>query len=300
MVEHLAFAVPLIPLLVQRRPDVVFFSEWHLGRALAAWRQLSGQRFGLAFSNGALVPGGYGRFDRVQQLVAGAIEHTVEHGESPDRQVLLPLGVAMETSVAPISRDQRAFLRAKLSLPGDRLVLMSAGAINRQKRIDYLIEEVAAMPEPRPYLLLAGQQEGDTPALRRLAEDRLGPDGHDIRTVTPRAMPDLYRASDAFVLASLWESFGRVLVEAQSHGLPCLAHEYPVMSWVLGDGGDTRDLRLPGAVGKWLDGLSAADFSDDARQRRHRSVYSRFSWNTLAGRYVEMLRAAAEERGRRR
>jgi glycosyltransferase involved in cell wall biosynthesis len=87
-----------------------------------------------------------------------------------------------------------------------------------------------------------------------------------------------------------------VLVEAQSHGLPCLAHAYPVMRWVLADEGGTADLTQRGSVGAWLRALSAADLSDDARVRRHRSAYERFSWDILSGRYVEMLRAAAMKR----
>jgi 1,2-diacylglycerol 3-alpha-glucosyltransferase len=296
IVEHVAFALALIPALVRRRPDAVYFSEWHVGRVLAGWRRVSRQSFALVLCNGGLMPGPYDHLDRVQQLVPGAIDYTVQRGESPDHQQLLPLGVAMESSPRLLSEADRTALRGRLGLPAERQIVMSAGAINRQKRVDHLIEEIASMPEPRPHLLLAGQQEADTPALRRLALERLGAEGHEIRTVPPDAMADHYRASDAFVLASLWESFGRVLVEAQSHGLPCLAHAYPVMSWVLGDEGDTADLREPGNVAAWLAGLSAADSSDDARRRRHRSAYERFSWTMLADRYAEMLRAAAQER----
>lgn len=296
IVEHVTFAQALVPLLVRRQPNVVYFSEWHVGRVLAAWRRVSRQRFALVFCNGALAPSGYGHLDRVQQLVPGAIEYTLARGEPPDRQQLLPLGVAMEHSLAPLADGERATLRERLRLPADRQIVLSAGAINRQKRIDYLIDEVASMPAPRPYLLLAGQQEADTPAIRRAALERLGPDGHDIRTVPPQAMPDHYRASDSFVLASLWESFGRVLVEAQSHGLPCLGHSYPVIDWVLGGEGDTADLSEPGAVAGWLRGLVAAEFSFDARRRRHRSAYARFSWDVLTDRYVAMLRQVAQER----
>jgi glycosyltransferase involved in cell wall biosynthesis len=202
----------------------------------------------------------------------------------------------MESALGPLADTERSNLRARLGIPADRRIVLSVGAINRQKRMEYLIEEVASMPEPRPYLLLAGQEEAETPAIRRIAQERLGAEGHDIRTVPPAAMADHYRASDVFVLASLWESFGRALVEAQSHGLPCLAHDYPVMSWVLGDEGDTADLREAGSAAGWLDGLTAADFSDEARRRRHRSAYERFSWTMLADRYAEMLRAAAQER----
>jgi glycosyltransferase involved in cell wall biosynthesis len=109
-------------------------------------------------------------------------------------------------------------------------------------------------------------------------------------------MADHYRAADAFVLASLWESFGRVLVEAQSHGLPCLAHDYPVMRWVLGDEGDTADLTQPGAVARWLADPEACDPSEERARARHEAAYRRFSWDILAARYAEMLRGVARER----
>ena len=297
ILEHLTFTLSLIPRLVRRRPDVVYFSEWHVGRVLAAWRRVSGQSFALVFCNGALVPGPFGHLDHVQQLVPGAIEYTVQRGESPHRQALLPLGVAIEGSPPGLGDADRASLRSRLALPADRQIVLSVGAINRQKRMDYLIEEIASMPEPRPYLLLAGQVEGETAGIRSLARERLGELGHDIRTVAPEAMADHYRASDVFVLASLWESFGRVLVEAQSHGLPCLAHSYPVMSWVLGDEGQTADLQERGSVVAWLGELSAADFSHERRGQRHRAAYDRFSWTMLADSYAEMLRTAADKHG---
>ena len=293
IVEHIAFALALIPLIVRRRPDVVYFSEWHVGRVLAAWRRAARQQVALAFCNGALIPGGYGHLDRVQQLVPGAIEYTAARGEPSERQMMLPLGVAIPRELAPLGEADRDALRRRLDLPADRTVVLSAGALNHQKRMAYLVDEVHSLPEPRPYLLLLGQEEADTPEIRRRAHERLGADGHAVRTVAPGAMGDHYRASDAFVLASLWESFGRVLVEAQSHGLPCLAHDYPVMSWILGEEGDTADLRAPGPVAAWLSGLGPCDPDPERRARRHRYAHQRFSWDALAGRYAEFLRGAA-------
>ena len=297
VVEHVTFACALVPYLARARPDVVLFSEWHVGRVLSMWRRASRAHFALVFSNGALVPGGYGDLDRTLQLVPGALEYAVAAGESPERQEVLPPGVAIERALRIPSRDERAALRARLGLPAGRRIVLSAGAINRQKRMDVLIEAVASLPEPRPFLVLAGQQEADSPAIRALAVARLGPDGHDVRTVAQAGMPELYRAADAFVLASLWESFGRVLVEALAHGLPCLAHEHPVMRWVLGDVGDTADLTHPGALAAWLAGDRSGDRSETAMRRRHEAAYRRFSWAMLADRYAATLRAVAAERG---
>jgi glycosyltransferase involved in cell wall biosynthesis len=297
VVEHCVFAMTLIPLIAVRRPDAVYFSEWHVGRILAAWRWVSRQSFALVFCNGAFASGGFGHLDHVQQLAPGAIEYTVGRGESPERQELLPLGLSIKSDFSPVTDDERSALRRRLNLPADRRLVLSVAALNMyHKRLEYLIEEIAAMPEPRPYLLLLGQEETETPAIRELSSRQLGEEGYDMRTVPPTAVADFYRASDVFVLTSLRESFGRVLVEAQSHGLPCLAHAYPVMSWVLADEGDTADLTQRGSVTDWLSALTAADFSDDACVRRHRSAYERFSWDMLTGRYVEMLRAAAMKR----
>lgn len=297
IVEHMTFALALIPLLARRRPDVVYFSEWHVGRLLGLWRRMSGQSFALVFCNGAFAPSGYGHLDHVQQLVPGAIEYAAGRGEPTGRQELLPLGVAIEPAWPPAHDAERVRLREALSLPLDRQIVLSAGAVNTgHKRMDYVIEEIASMPEPRPYLLLVGQQELETPPIRKLALERLGAENHDIRTVAPALMRDHYRASDVFVLASLSESFGRVLVEAESHGLPCLAHDHPVMRWVLSDEAETADLRKAGSVIAWLRGLTPEKFSSEACRRRHRSAYERFSWDRLAEDYVEMLRTAAENR----
>lgn len=294
IVEHLAFSLALIPMLRRRRPDVVYFSEWHVGRVLASWRRVSGQPLRLVFCNGALAPGGYGHLDLVQQLTPGAIEFTAARGEPTGRQWFLPLGASVAPRPTLLSGDERARLRRRLGLPVDRQIVLSVGALNTApKRVDYVIEEIAQLPERRPYLLLLGQPETDTPAIRELAATRLGRDGHDIRTVQGAAMTDYYLASDVFVLGSLWESFGRVLVEAQASGLACLAHDHSVMRWVLGDEGQTADLTRRGAVGRWLRSLEPGQFAPNARRRRHSYAYRRFSWDTLADGYVEMLRSAA-------
>ncbi|HEU4978582.1 MAG TPA: glycosyltransferase family 4 protein [Solirubrobacteraceae bacterium] len=295
VVEHLSYAASLLPRLVQRPPDVVYFSEWHLGRVLGAWRRRVGGRFRLVLCNGGAVAQGYGHLDLVQQFMPGARDYAVALGEPAERQVVLPLGVVLPP-FKPLGEHERRALRARLGLPTERRVVISVAALNdSHKRIGYLIEEIARMPAPRPYLLLIGHAERETPPLRALAAQRLGSDGHDIRSVAPAAVGEQLRAADAFVLTSLWESFGRVLVEALGHGLPVLAHEHPVMRWVLGDEGDVADLRQPRAVAEWLGGARSHDRSEPAQRRRHEAAYERFSWDTLAPRYAEMLRSVAPE-----
>ncbi|MFZ0042385.1 MAG: glycosyltransferase, partial [Solirubrobacteraceae bacterium] len=213
--EQMAFAFSLQPELLRRKPDVVYFSEWHTGLLLAYLRRITGATHRLVLCNGTMAQKGFEHLDLVQQLTPVALRLSLEQEMNPSRHTLLPLGVAIEPRLQAVSTADRTALRERHGLPDDRPILLSVAALNRyHKRIDYLIEEVSRLSSPRPFLLLVGQSEAQTPELRALAAQRLGAHGHSFRTVPHDEIGDLYRASDAFVLASLGESFGLVLVEA--------------------------------------------------------------------------------------
>jgi len=291
--EALAFAFSLQPVLMRRRPDVVFLSEWDTARGLAGLRSLTRLRFKLLLSNGTFATGGFDHLDHVQELTPAGFDHVVACGADPRRHTVLPLGFDIDKQLTLPSEAERSRLRQRLELPVDRQILLSVAALNRHhKRLDYLIEEVAALPRPRPYVMLIGEPEAETPGLRTLARNRLGDDGHAIRTVPAAEVADFYRVSDVFVLASLAEAQGRALVEAMSHGLPCITHDSPVMRFAVGDCGRFGDLSQRGALTGLLEsGMPGRDA--DQAEARHAFVYERFSWDRLRPRYVELLSAVA-------
>jgi 1,2-diacylglycerol 3-alpha-glucosyltransferase len=144
-------------------------------------------------------------------------------------------------------------LRRELGIPADGLVVLTAAAIKRKhKRIDDLIGEFARLRAEQPdlpaYLVVAGGREEETDELvaegKRLLGDR-------VRFLVrfPRArMPELYRAADLFVLASLFEMMPIALIEATASGLPCVVHDHPILTWMTGDGGTAADLSRPGSM----------------------------------------------------
>ena len=103
-----------------------------------------------------------------------------------------------------------------------------------------------------------------------------------------------YQASDLFVLPSVHEGFGRVFGEAMLRGLPCLAHDYPVARYVLGDLGFFADFTQPGHLTALLRHCleNLAGLSRMADERRN-AVRERFGWERLLPAYEQLLFTAA-------
>jgi glycosyltransferase involved in cell wall biosynthesis len=291
-IEALAFAFSLQPLIARRRPDLIYLSEWDTARGLAALRALTRQRFRLLLCNGTFAASGFEHLDHVQELTPAALEYVLARGADPLRHTVLQLGFRIDRELDLPSADERASLRARLGLPRDRSILISVAALNRShKRLDYVIDEVAGLDAPRPFLVLVGEPDAETRALRALALDRLGADGHAFRTVPAAEVPDLLRASDAFVLGSLDEAQGRAPIEAAARGLPCFVHDSGVMRFALGDSGHYGDFSKRGALSGALRELRPPD--PDLAREAHRHVYEQFAWERLRPLYVKLLRAVA-------
>jgi 1,2-diacylglycerol 3-alpha-glucosyltransferase len=282
-------------------PDLVYLSDVDVGRWLQRWRNRSDARFRVLFRNGSgAVDPGFPHWDGVQQLTPGKLAAASRRHPDYLRQYLLPTAFSIPASFEPVNASERAALRARLGLPLAGPVVVSVGALNAEyKRLDYVIEELARLPHPRPHLLVLGQQRGepDAPQLIRLAAERLGSGGFTARAV-PQSEVHLYlRASNVSVLGSLWEGFGRVLVEAMAEGLPTIGHDRVVTRWVLGEHGFAGDLSKAGALAALLQVvLPTADDSDqsaDMAKIRHDSTYARFSWDRLHEHYIALLQCAA-------
>jgi glycosyltransferase involved in cell wall biosynthesis len=292
-IEEYGFALGMLPRLGRGSPDVVMLSDWEVGRALVHWRRVARRRYALLFSNGAPRKPPFAGFDLVQHVTPAGLQAALDAGEPEQRHVMVPYAIRVEPTLTPTTPEERHALRRSLRLPPEREIVISAAAIKRtHKRVDYIVEEVARLPPPRPFLLLLGSRDPETDFVLSAARSALGSDGYAARTVPREAMPDYYRAGDLLVLASLNEGFGLVLAEAMANGLPCVAHAHEVSRFVVGEHGLLGDLRKPAALAAMMrDALERRDGVDEARAR-HRFVFERFSWEVLRERYVEMVEAA--------
>jgi 1,2-diacylglycerol 3-alpha-glucosyltransferase len=304
MGEYVSFFLNSLPHILWHKPDVLFFSDAPLGKFYQRWRRVSGQSFRMLLCNGAPVtlaelvsprdlrtP----RFDHIHQVTPRNLDAATAAGISPERQTLLVQGVQLPQNGSLLSDADRRVLRIRLGLPEDRPILLSVAAINYgHKRLDYVIEELARMPEAqRPFLMMLGQLDHQSEEIRALATRLLGPNGFRIATVSHEEVGDYYRSADLFVLASTNEGFGRVLLEALTYGLPCFAHDYDVARYVLGTHGHMADLEQEGSLAGLLAPILAAGRDDAQRHALQRYVAERFSWQSLRAEYVAMIRRCA-------
>ena len=290
-VEATTFALTLIPRLLQQSPDVVYFSDGVVGNYLWRWRKISRSRYKLLLSNGGpLGPPLFPRFDHVHQVSPLYFDESARAGRLPDSQTLIPYGFYTQKSFLPPTDDEKGVLRKRLGLPLDQKIVVCVGALNRgHKRTDYVIREIASMTNARPFLVLLGQFEAETPSVLEEATQRLGAKGYVAKSVGSTEVTDYYRSADVFTLGSIKEGFGRVFVEASAQGLRSVAHDGPVQRDVLGTHGSFGDFNKTGALASLLAAtLEKPDFPS-CRVERNREVVERFGWCNLVDRYVEMI-----------
>lgn len=311
--EQLSTFPSMVRAIRKHRPDVIFYSDSNLGFQLFHWRKEIGVPFRLLFSNGAPCHPPFDRTDCVQQVTPFYYEEAIAAGESPDRHRMVPYGINVPGGPPDRSENTRRELRRKLNLPDDRPLVLSVGWISaKQKRMDYLVNEIASLQNygraPReasnrgaslpavPFLVMLGAMDEESPSIIALAREKLG-ENFIVRSVPHSEIADYYRAADLFVLASLQEGFGRVFLEALIHGLPVIAHDHSVMRFVLGGeaifGDLTKQQGLAALIGEFLREYETTKQQDyeiiEGAIRRWEGVRQRFSWNALRDQYKEMF-----------
>ncbi len=163
--------------------------------------------------------------DRVVTVSSALRELALELGAEPTRVQVIGNGIDV-AKFRPIPRDGA---RRALALATDGPVLVSVGTLVERKGFGRVIDVLPRLIKKHPglrFLIVggAGPEGDDSAALRaRVAElDLAG----NVIFVGPMASENLHialSAADVFVLASRYEGWANVLLEAMACGLPVVA-----------------------------------------------------------------------------
>jgi glycosyltransferase involved in cell wall biosynthesis len=288
--EQISFAAALVPYLILKKIDIVHYSEGNLGNALARFLRWTGSRIKLLQSNGGpLHPRAFRPEPFIHQVCKAGLEQALEYGITPERMYLIPYGIFPGRFQVTETKET---VRSRFALPRDRFLVLSLAALGKEhKRLDYLIREVAALRDASVFLCMAGEPTRETPELRQLAAELL-PGRHTFLTVPRTKIPELLSAADLFVLASLNEGFGMVLLEACSAGVPVVCHNSPHFQWVLGDAALYVDMAASGALTlKIQEAIGQEELRRRFSELGKARVENYYSWRVLVPRYLEMYRS---------
>ena len=150
-----------------------------------------------------------------------------------DRVRVVPFGI--QVPALPSSAERRR-ARASLGLADDELTVATAGRLEQQKGIIYLLRAFASVRAALPAARLV--IFGDGPLLSRLRGEcsRLGLDGAVTFAGWRTDIEALLPGFDVFCLPSLWESFGYVLLDAMAANVPIVATRVEGIPEVTGQG----------------------------------------------------------------
>jgi len=186
----------------------------------------------------------------------------------------------------PVSAEERIKLKELLGIHTP-LALLSVGVVKRgHKRMDYVIEEAARLPRTWSLVVCGPVAEPD---LLDLGRQRMGE--RFVHLSLPREKMDLvYRASDLFVLGSLHEGFGIVIIEAMSHGLPVVLHRRELFEWITRDKDVCIDLTSPGALFEFVNNIASNEqWRHDKGEKNRETVRQLYTWESVRPAYSRIV-----------
>lgn len=232
----------------------------------------------------------YRRYVALSERVAGDLQRY--YGVPRDRIALIPNGVNLERyTQLPNDRDAT---RRELGLAVDELVLLFAGHEFDRKGLKHAIDALARPGVTAATLLVVG---AGAPAPFQQQAERLGVSDHVVFLGARTDLPRLYRAADAFVFPTAYESFSLTCMEALACGLPVFAPLVGGIEDYLQDGVNGRVIEADGAD---IAGALGPFLADPALRRRMQAgaieTAKRYGWPAIAARYAVLLREVANER----
>src|SRR5262249_7193888 len=219
-----------------------------------------------------------------QQLQQESYDVALREGIPASKMSIIPNCVP----IVPPSASRQELRRAYGYSDNDWIVICVAAWNSYHKRLDYLIEEVAALNDPSVKLFLCGDRETETAALEQLAAQKLGP-RVQWHTLAEQEVRNAMAMADVFVLPSLREGLGAVLIEAAMAGLPVLSHPHAGSRYILENSEWMADLSQRGALTEWLQRLKAHPPAESRLKELQTQVTNRFNDKFLATRFREMV-----------
>jgi glycosyltransferase involved in cell wall biosynthesis len=219
-----------------------------------------------------------------------------------------------DIEIIPMGVDIELFSRARfqetLHDPPEKKdeIILYAGRLIDCKGVDYLIKALPNVLEKQPEakLLIVGSGPAKNDLLRLSERLNLQEKVLFLGAVSQEELAGYYSMADVFVLPSVvtdageTEGLGVVLLEAMACGLPVIGSVVGGIPDIIEDGetGLLAQQKNPGDLAEKINRVLAnKSLRQCLSKSGHDFVWERFSWSSIAKRYLEVFRTVSEKKG---
>ena len=255
--------------------DLIFSSMGGQGAALAdRYRKKTGAPY-IYKGGGGIGPGERVTLDKHPDMFICVSSSQQEWASAyTPNTVMIPNGTYIDRFTGEMDKEPYYINK------GHKLILAVGNLDMDFKRMQLVIEAVSRIEDADLLILGRGKDED---RLRALAEEKL-PGRHEIKGVHFTETPYYYRSADVFTLASLYEPFGIVYIEAMASGLPIVTTNDDVRREIVGNAGIVCDVTDTEAYAAALKEALSTDWKDIPSGRAVRYDYS-----TIGEEYHELI-----------
>ncbi len=179
-------------------------------------------------------------------------------------------------------------------------ILLYVGPISERKGLTYLIDAMPSIIKERKDAILILVGSGDnTDLIKKCVEYKIDKNVIFTGFIDEKMLPYYFSACDIFVLPSLQEGFGMVLLEAMACGKVVIASKTSAIPEVVGDAGILVEPKCPEAIS-----AAVIDLLNDQTKRRdleHKAIErarSVFTWDSVADRLIEVYKKISDDSGK--
>jgi len=220
--------------------------------------------------------------------ISGSVAHDLKRHFQVDKVEIIYHGVDVDRFRPPSSRQEKEELRQKLELPADSPIFIMVGSYDR-KGLAALVMAGRELHSRFPQAKVLAVGDGDADLYRRMA----GPATNWLILRKPsKEIEHYFRAADFFVLPTLYEPFGLVILEAMSSGLPVIVSKTAGAAELIDNGANgvlLDDPSDPQALALAMESLlsNAAQCESIGQRARDRALGR--SWGSVAEEFHSLI-----------
>jgi glycosyltransferase involved in cell wall biosynthesis len=223
--------------------------------------------------------------DGVQAISQYLLAWGKEMGYGGDHGVVIPNGVDVGFFARPCTEDEVRDMRIKFGFPESAYILMTSSRLEKKNGIRDVIDALALLPEEVCFVV-CGSGSLESNLHEQVTRLGLGARVKFMGFVEPRELPQIMKASDAFIRASLTEGLGTAFLEAMAAGILTVGTNVGGIPDFLTDGktGFFVDVENPESIKATVEKIMKLDLDAKSKIKNQAEtmIRERYNWEHVA------------------